>query len=148
MNGKEIEKEKCSHTSWGRRQTGFGDGIEDSRVFEAYCNTCNKVLCTRYENISATWNEIYDRDWAKANGIDDIEYQAQLQKKKESRSKSKTCFSFSLSFSTTTYLNLYKDVKFLKKKAIHHVAAKGNMGEEREGREGQESSELQTNLLA
>lgn len=70
------EAPECKHYSWKRVNTSSpeADGIDESYSGEYICNDCNKVLAKGYSNISATWNEIYDGEWAKRNEIEAVEY--------------------------------------------------------------------------
>ena len=69
------EPKVCQHKSYKGVLTSKGaDGIDSAITRDLICNTCDKRLAKQYRCISANWADIYDEEWAKREGIHDIEY--------------------------------------------------------------------------
>lgn len=66
-------KEICDHSSYTMVKTNDGDGIDECITANYKCKTCGKILGSYSTCISATYNTIYDREWASRNNIRTIE---------------------------------------------------------------------------
>lgn len=60
---------KCAHDKYKIKDISDcdADGIDQSFCFHVICIKCESVLLKRYENISATWEDVYDNEWIKKN---------------------------------------------------------------------------------
>jgi hypothetical protein len=66
---------ECLHKSYKGVLTSKGaDGIEDVITRDLICNTCGKRLAKQYRCISASWADLYDKEWAEREGIKEDEY--------------------------------------------------------------------------
>ena len=56
----------CKHFNYEHKYLNPGsNGIDDSKEFHAICQDCNKILAFRSECISATWMDVYDKEWGE-----------------------------------------------------------------------------------
>lgn len=63
LNNNEVNS-ICKHDDFKIVNTNpEADGIETDRTFDAICKSCDKLLATRHECISADWEDVYDQEW-------------------------------------------------------------------------------------